>query len=149
MKPEKQLSGIFINYMSLFQLSNVPSVFFFLSCSLLSKLINKHTPFFSPCELAVASTHRGLKAPSETCDVWRGDILAGIQLIVHQSGRAAVMLFNWLYSRRMTTATMSFKTSETTSRHHVGCIWNGNQVLLRVLPIPFVLQRLACTHECV
>lgn len=31
-----------------------------------------------------------LKGPSEMCDVWRGDILAGIQLIVHQSGRAAM-----------------------------------------------------------
>lgn len=79
----------------------------------------KCPPPFFPCELAVASTHCGLKAPSETCDVWRGDILAGIQLIVHQSGRSAVMLLNWLYSRQMTTAAMPFKTSETTSRHHV------------------------------
>lgn len=94
------------------------------------------------CELGLASTRCGLKAPSETCDVWRGDILAGIQLIVHQSGRAAMTLFNSLYGRQMTTAAMPFKTSEKTSRHHVWCIRNGNQVLLGVLLIPFVLQRL-------
>lgn len=37
------------------------------------------------------STRRHSKGPSEMCDVCRGDILAGIQLIVHQSGRAATM----------------------------------------------------------
>lgn len=45
---------------------------------------------FSLREFSLPSTLCELKGPSEMCDVWRGDSLAGIQLIVHQSGRAAM-----------------------------------------------------------
>lgn len=107
MKQEKQLSDLFINYISVFKRSYVLTCFWNI---VLFPIINKI--WLSLYEPGLASTRCGLKAPSETCDVWRGDILAGIQLIVHQSGRAAMTLFNSLYSRQMTTAAMPFKTSE-------------------------------------
>lgn len=55
--------------------NNLSHSFYFLSMNLVFPLPS------ALCEL---------KGPSEMCDVWRGDILAGIQLIVHQSGWAAM-----------------------------------------------------------
>lgn len=49
---------------------------------------------FSFCEPDLASALSELKGPSEMCDVCRGDILAASQLIVHQSGRAAMTALN-------------------------------------------------------
>ena len=40
--------------------------------------------------------------------------------------------FNSLYSRQMTTAGTPFRTSETTSPHHVWCNRNGNQCFCRL-----------------
>ena len=98
--------------------------------------------FFSLSSAFPPPSSSKLKGPSEMCDVWRGDILAGIQLIVHQSGPGCHGGFDSPYSRQMTTAGTPFNTSETTSPHHVRCIRNGNQCfLLLLLPISFVVKK--------
>lgn len=60
--------------------------------------------------------------------------------------------FNSQYSRQMTTAGTPFKTSETTSPHHVWCIRNGNQCFCWLYcPSPlFQKDEFACArfHAC-
>lgn len=68
MKPEKQLSDVFINYISLFKLSYVLTVFTTFYYFQLIKTIS--SSFWSSlCEPGLACARCGLKAPSETCDV--------------------------------------------------------------------------------